>query len=137
MYMSTFTAGSAHSRSITIAAAPARVVAYLGDPENLPVWAPDFAQAVRRTDEGWLVTSGQRELRLAIPVQDDAGTVDLVSAIDPRSGLFMRVVPNWDGSECVFTKVFRPGTSDDAVERQMAVFEAELQVIRSIVEAAA
>lgn len=113
------------------------MVAYIGDHENLPVWAPDFAQAVRRTDAGLLVTSGEREFPMAILVRDDVGTVDLVAGVGARSGLFVRVVPNCDGSECVFTMVFRPGTSDGAFEGQMTVIDEELEGIRSSVEAAA
>src|SRR4051794_17081816 len=112
------------TRSITIAAAPRAVLDYVGDPTRLPAWAPDFATSVEPADGHWLVNG---ELRVDVRVAREQGTVDIVSAEDPRRGVFTRVLPNGDGSEYLFTQLFPDGTPDDAIEHQIAVVEAELQ----------
>jgi hypothetical protein len=65
------------------------------------------------------------------------GTVDIVSAVDPRRGVFTRVLANGEGSEYLFTQFFPDDTPDDAVQRQVAVVEGELRSVRAACEAAA
>lgn len=133
--MQTIRTGTVRTRSIAIAASPAEVHSYLADPRALPRWAPEFAEEVRQDGDDWIVTTGGGELRFVVPVHPDAGTVDMLAAADPRSGLFIRIVPNWDGSECVFTMVFPPGTPAAAIAGQMLVIDHELAAIRTHVEA--
>jgi Polyketide cyclase / dehydrase and lipid transport len=45
------------TRTITIAARPEDVLAFVGDGANLPRWAIGFATAVRPDDAGWIVTA--------------------------------------------------------------------------------
>src|SRR5437762_12957451 len=90
--MLTTTTVRAETRSISIAAPPAVVLGYVGDPRCLPEWAPAFARGVRPDGEHWLVDTGEGELRIAVRVSPGHGTVDLLSADDPTRGAFTRVV---------------------------------------------
>lgn len=121
----------AETRTLSIAAAPARVVGYLDDPRNLPEWAPAFATEVRVAGEEIVVNPGPAEMRMKLMTAAQAGTVDLVAAAAPRLGVFMRVLPNGEGSEVLFTLFFPDGTPEDAVEQQMAEVEAELERVRA------
>lgn len=122
-----------HTDAVHIAAAADAVHAYLADAENLPAWAPTFAQRVQRDGDELLVNG---VLRMAMPRSAAARTVDFVAAADPRIGLFTRVVPSGDGCECVLTMGFPSGTPDDAVRAQMDTIATELQAIRSHTEGA-
>jgi hypothetical protein len=122
------------TRTVSIAAPPRAVVDVVGDPRLLPSWAPAFASAVRRDDEGWLITTGGREARIAVRVSHELGTVDILAAGRPERGAFTRTIPNGTGSELVFTLCFPEGTDEQAIARQMDVVGAELEAVRALCE---
>src|SRR3954471_13950035 len=124
----------AQTRSISIAAPPAAVLAYVADPRRLPEWAPGFARDVRPDGDEWLVDTGEGELRIAVRVSPEHGTVDLLRTGDPSRGAFTRVVPSEGGSEYLFTLLFPDGTPQDAIAQQMATVEAELEAVRTYCE---
>src|SRR3954454_24537272 len=94
----------AETRTVSIAAPPEAVLDVVADPRNLPRWAPDFATRVQPTeDDGrWLIDNGEAEFAIAVRVDRERGTVDLLDPSDPRRGAFTRVVPNAAGSEYLF-----------------------------------
>jgi hypothetical protein len=123
-----------HTRAISIAAAPADVLDFLADPHNLPRWAPAFARSVSERDGQLMVDTGQGELPVSVSVSRERGTVDVLSAVEPRVGAFSRVLPNGDGSEYLFTLLFAPDAEDAAIEAQMAVVDQELEAVRALCE---
>jgi hypothetical protein len=125
------------TRTISIAATPAAVVDVVREPTTLPTWAPDFARAIRPDGDRWLVDNGAAEVSVRFRVSADHGAVDLVTADDPRRGAFLRVLPNGDGSELLFTLFFPAGTPEPAVVAQMETVEGELATIRTLAEAVA
>jgi hypothetical protein len=127
----------AETRSISIAAPPAAVLALVADPLRLPEWAPAFARAVQPDGDDWLIDTGEGQTRITVRVSAEHGTVDLLRATDPTRGAFSRVVHNHDGSEYLFTLFFPDGTADTAIARQMATVEGELEAVRGLCEAEA
>jgi hypothetical protein len=124
------------TRSISIAADPAEVLAFLADPHNLPRWAPAFARSVTERDGQLLVDTGEGELPISLSVSPEKGTVDVLSAAEPRVGAFSRVLPNGDGSEYLFTLLFAPDADETAVQAQLAVVDQELEIVRALCEPA-
>ncbi|MBA2554960.1 MAG: SRPBCC family protein [Geodermatophilaceae bacterium] len=124
----------AETRTISIAASPSAVYAFLADPYNLPRWAPDFASAVRPSGTDWLVDQGSAEVAITVRVSPEHGTIDLLAAANHSRGAFTRVVPNGEGSEYLFTLFFAAETGEAAVEKQMTVVEEELRTIRASCE---
>jgi hypothetical protein len=123
-----------HTRSISIAADPAEVLTFLADPHNLPRWAPAFARSVTERDGRLLVDTGQGELPISLSVSRERGTVDVLSAAEPRVGAFSRVLPNGDGAEYLFTLLFAPDADETAVAAQLAVVDQELEAVRAFCE---
>jgi polyketide cyclase/dehydrase/lipid transport protein len=132
--MPTISLSSAHTRSISIAAPPTQVLDFLADPYNLPRWAPGFARSVKEQDGQLLVDTGEGERPILMSVSPEQGTVDLVSAAEPRVGAFSRLLPNGDGCEYLFTLFFAPDVDETAVEAQMAVVDDELETVRALCE---
>jgi hypothetical protein len=132
--MPTITLDRCETRSISIAAAPADVLAVVGDARRLPEWAPDFARAVRPDGDAWIIDTGAGDLRVDLRVVPELGTVDILRG-DPPRGAFSRVLPNGDGSEYLFTLFFPEGTDAAAVDAQMATVDAELETVRALSEA--
>ena len=133
--MHTNTTNRAETRTISIAAPAATVLALVADPRRLPEWAPAFARGVQPDGDDWLIDTGDGQVRITVRVSPEHGTVDLLRATDPARGAFTRVLPNHDGSEYLFTLFFPDGTGDAAVARQMATVEDELEAVRALCEA--
>jgi hypothetical protein len=124
------------TQSITIDARPSDVVAFVGDGENLPRWAIGFARAVRPGPGGWIVTTGQGDIRTTIDVDQGTGTVDF--HMEPAPGTtttaYARVVPNAGGSEFVFTQMQQPGMPDQVFEQLVAAVGHELVALKALLE---
>jgi hypothetical protein len=135
--MPTTSQDRAESRSISIAAPPAAVLALVADARRLPEWAPAFARGVQPDGDAWLIDTGEGQVRITVRVSPEHGTVDLLSATDPTRGAFSRVLHNDGGSEYLFTLFFPDGTADAAIARQMATVEDELEAVRALCEAQA
>jgi uncharacterized protein YndB with AHSA1/START domain len=120
------------TETIAIDAPPDAVLELVGDPRNLPRWAPGFARAVREDGDGWIVdTAGGGELRRHIPVSREQGTVDYLAAPGAQRGLFTRVVPNGDGSQLTFTFVLADGVDPEATR---AILVSELEAVKRLCE---
>ena len=127
------------TQSITIAAAPGDVFAFVADPENLPKWAIGFCKEVRDDDGTWIVTTGSGdEVAVRMIVNSEFGVVD--SIMSPVPGVEVpgsaRVVSNEDGSEYVFTMFQPPAMPDDIFEQQIAELGRELIVLKAHLETA-
>ncbi|MEV6643641.1 SRPBCC family protein [Amycolatopsis sp. NPDC051371] len=134
--MTSIETGRAETRTISVAAAPARVFDYLSDARHIPEWAPGFARTVEHDhDDVWRVQADAGPQKMAVKAAKDHGVVDFVSADAPNLGLFARVVPNLTGAELIFSLFFPEGTEPAAVDAQMAVVDQELEAVRERVEA--
>jgi Polyketide cyclase / dehydrase and lipid transport len=127
--------GPVETRSISIAAPPEAVLAVVGDPCRLPDWAPGFASAVEPHGDDWLIGSGDGQFAISVRVSPEHGTVDLQPPGNTTFGARMRVLHNHAGSELVFTLVFPAGADSEAIRTQMETVEAELETVRTLVEA--
>lgn len=123
--------------SISIERSPADVYAFAADPTNLPRWAKGLAGAIVRGDpDTWIATSPMGKVKVRFAERNSFGILD--HDVTLESGLTvhnpMRVIPNGDGSEVMFTLLRRPGVSDaelaedaDAVSRDLRALKATLE----------
>jgi Polyketide cyclase / dehydrase and lipid transport len=117
--------------AITIEAPPEAVLGVIGDPRTIPVWAPAFGRAVRCDEAGgWHVDGGEGEFPVRVRLSEELGTVDFLAPHEDR-GAFLRVVPNGQGSELLFT-VFV--AEEAAAARQRAILEDELKAVQALSE---
>jgi hypothetical protein len=126
----------ADTKTIAIHASPDRVVAFLGNPENLPRWAVGFAKSVRRDERGWIVTTGAGEMGVRIAADPESGVVDFF--MRPATGAEgmanSRVLPRGAGSEYVFTQFQAPGMPDDVFAKNVQAVTHELTVLKALLE---
>jgi hypothetical protein len=113
------------------------VMSFLADGANLPRWAIGFANAVRPDGDRWIVTTGEAEVPTTITAHAAARTVDYQMEPEPGhlSTAYIRVVPNGDGAEVVFTQFQAPGMTDEmfgllvtAVGHELVTLKAALEV---------
>ncbi|GAB3015126.1 SRPBCC family protein [Bowmanella dokdonensis] len=123
--------------SITIRCPPARVYEFASRPQNLPRWAAGLARSeVRREGEAWVTDAPFGRIRIRFVPDNPFGVMD--HDVELASGVVvhnpMRVVPNGEGSEFIFTLIRRPDMSDaqfaedaDAVKKDLAQLKAILE----------
>lgn len=123
--------------SISIARKPSEVYAFASDPMNLPRWASGLARSeVRRDGEEWVAEAPFGKVRVKFAPRNAFGVLDhdvtLESGATVRNP--MRVVPNGEGSEFLFTLIRRPHMSDAEFAGDRATIESDLKTLKAILE---
>ena len=123
--------------STTIDRPAGEVYDYASNPVNLSNWAAGLAhEEVRLVDGQWVAQSPMGRVVVAFAPANEFGVLDhdvtLPSGETVRNP--MRVIPNGDGCDVVFTVHRRPGVSEadfaadvEAVTRDLAVLRGRLE----------
>ncbi len=116
----------------------ADVYEYVFDPAHLPDWAPGLCSAVERVDGQWFVVSGADRLRFRFAVRNAFGVLDHDVTMPSGDVIHnpMRVVPDGDACEVLFTVRRQPGMSDDELARDAGLVQADLTRLKHLLEAA-
>ncbi len=113
------------------------VIAFAGDPRNLPKWAAGLTTAELRPDgHEWVTDSpmGPIKIRFAGPVA--AGVLDHDVTASDGSVVHnpMRVLQNEQGSEVVFTLYHRDDMTDQEFERDAGLIRDDLARLRDLLD---
>lgn len=123
--------------SRSIRRSPGEVVAFAGDPAQLPRWAAGLSSGIRLVDGRWLAESPMGDIEVAFVGPVAAGVLDhdvtLPGGVVVHNPL--RVLRNDEGSEVVFTLYRRDGVGDAEFADDAAAIEADLESLRAIMEA--
>jgi uncharacterized protein YndB with AHSA1/START domain len=120
--------------SRTIDRAPDDVIAFAGDPANLPQWAAGLSSGIRLENGSWLAESPMGDIEIAFPGPIEHGILDHDVTIPDGTRFHnpMRVLSNEQGSEVVFTLYRMPGVTDEAYEADAAQIAADLAALDAI-----
>ena len=126
--------------SVYIARRPAEVYEFASDPANMARWASGLARSGLRQDgDEWVADAPFGQVRVRFVQRNSFGVMDhdvtLESGVTIHNA--MRVVPNGEGSEFVFTLIRQPGMSDAEFARDRAAVESDLKTLKDILESAA
>jgi hypothetical protein len=128
-----------NSKTITIQInRPAsEVYRFASNPENLLHWVRSFGLSVKRSGDEWLMETPTGFIGIRFVPKNDFGVLDhVVTLPDGQSFLNpMRVVSNGNGSEVMFTLFQSEGTSDEQFANDSKMIEADLQSLKSVMEA--
>jgi hypothetical protein len=128
-----------HTRTLTVTidAPLSRVATDLADPTTHPAWATEFyAGSVRPAEGGEFVAPVPMmggEVRHRIDADITRGIVDLYFA--PPGAPYgppipVRLVPNGDGVDVLWTLARFPGVNDQAWQQGLAAMARELQALK-------
>jgi hypothetical protein len=126
-----------HTLTVTIDAPLAQVAADLADPATHPEWATEFYSGPVRPAEGGEFTAPVPmmggEVRHRIDADISRGILDLYFA--PPGAPYgppipVRLVPNGDGTDVLWTLARFPGVSDQAWQQGLAAMARELQALK-------
>lgn len=127
-----------NSRTISVAISqhPPEVYRFASNPENLPQWVRSFCLSVTRTGDGWFMETPDGPVGIRFASDNEFGVLDhVVTLPDGRSILNpMRVVPNGEGSEVLFTLFQLTDMSDDQFARDAGMVEADLKSLKAVLE---
>jgi uncharacterized protein YndB with AHSA1/START domain len=123
--------------SVTIARPPAAVYAFASDPRNLSRWAAGLARSeVRQDGADWIADAPFGEVRVRFVERNTLGVMDhdvtLADGVTVHNP--MRVVPNGEGSELVFTVMRRADMSAEEFARDTAAVEKDLRTLKDLLE---
>lgn len=127
------------SRHLSIAIErPASVVyEYASDPTNLPQWAAGLARtALEKTDEGWVAESPMGRVGVSFAERNHFGVLDHVVTLPSGERVYnpLRVLPDGEGCEVVFTLRQRPGISADEFARDADAVLGDLGTLKRVLE---
>lgn len=121
---------------ISIARDWREVYAFMAEREKMPLWASGLSSGLTRDGEDWIAPGPLGNARVRFVAKNDYGVVDhLVTLEDGRQVQnALRVVPNGDGAEVMFTLLRQPGMSDAQFADDAAWVEKDLATLKSILE---
>lgn len=113
------------------------VYAFASRPENMPKWAAGLASGLTREGDDWMGDGGPiGKIRVRFAPQNDFGVIDHTVTLEngARFENALRVVPNGDGAEVMFTLLRAPDMDDEALEKDAAAIAKDLQTLKGFLE---
>lgn len=131
--MTTFT-----SRHVveTIERSPADVYAFVSEPGNLPAWASGLSVSIDLVDGVWVAESDLGRITVEFVPDNPYGVLDHIVTLPDGSQVTnpLRVVPNGDGSDVVFSLIQLPPADLDAFEADAAAVTRDLARLKVLLE---
>jgi hypothetical protein len=116
----------------------ADVYAYASDPANIPTWAPGLGTSIERVGDEWFVGTGVDRVRVAFAAPNPFGVIDHEVTLPSGEVILipMRVIPDGDACDVVFTLRRQPAMSDEDFERDTGLVQEDLARLKRVLEAA-
>jgi len=123
--------------SIAISRPPAVVYAFAANARNLPKWATGLSGAlIKRAGDQWLADSPMGQVRIKFAPKNSFGILDHEVTTEGGSTFYnpMRVQPNGEGSEVMFTLYRLPKVSAIAYAKDAKHIRNDLRRLKSLLE---
>jgi hypothetical protein len=122
--------------SVTIERPADQVYEFVRDATTFPRYTTLFKAVRAAGPDSWVADTDQGEMALRFAPQNSFRVLDHHVQLRPDLEVLnhMRVLPNADGAEVLFTVFKRPGMSDTEFEEDRKAVEADLQKLKSVLE---
>nr|CAD6413549.1 polyketide cyclase [Rhizobium sp. Q54] len=113
------------------------VYEYARQPQNMAHWAAGLAAGLRQEGDEWIGDGGPLgEIRVRFAPPNGFGVIDHDVTLPDGTVVHnaLRVVPNGDGAEVMFTLIRQPGMDDAAFAADAAAIRSDLSTLRSLLE---
>ena len=122
--------------SVSINRSAAQVYEFASNPENLPNWAAGLSGSIKKVNEDWIAESPMGRVKVKFAEKNKFGVLDhgvtLPSGVKVHNT--MRLFPNNDGSELVFTLYRRPDVSPQEFAQDANSVEKDLAKLKTLLE---
>ncbi|MDL2400596.1 SRPBCC family protein [Rhizobium mayense] len=131
--MSTMTAKIVH---ISIDRHWKEVYGFAGRPENMPLWASGLASGLEQDGEDWVAKGILGTVRVSFTPRNEFGVIDHTVTIESGLKVYnaLRVAPNGNGCEVMFTLLKLPGMTDEQFAADAAHVLKDLSTLKSLME---
>jgi hypothetical protein len=109
---------------------------YASDPANMPEWAAGLGSGIREVDGDWYIETTEGRVGIVLAPRNSFGVLDHWVTTPSGEVVYvpMRVFPNEDGSEVVFSLRRDPSISDADFERDADTVADDLARLKSLLE---
>jgi len=125
--------------SVSIAASPEVVYAFVSDPLNLPKWAAGLGQSVGQIDGRWIVETASGPATVEFAPHNTLGVLDHTVTLPSGERIFVpiRVIRNDGGAEVLLTLFQTPGMTEQQFAKDAGLVQKDLATLKQIMEARA
>lgn len=122
--------------SISIDRSAEEVYNFASNPENLPKWAAGLSGSIMNVNGDWVAESPMGTIKVKFAHKNVFGILDHDVTLPSGETFYnpMRVFPNKDGSELIFTLYQRPGMSDGDFRHDEDLIKADLERLKTLME---
>ena len=108
---------------------------FASNPENFPKWV-DFVKSVTRQDDFWIGHTDAGDLKIRFTPLNNLGVIDHEVTLPNGETVNnpMRVVPNNEGCEFIFTLFRMPGRTEKEFNEDANAVSADLQTLKMLIE---
>jgi hypothetical protein len=112
------------------------VYEFASNPENLPKWATGLSGSIRKVNEDWIAEAPMGRVKVKFAEKNKFGVLDHEVTLPSGVKVYnpMRVFPNNEGSELVFTLYRRPDMSDQEFAEDAKAVKRDLEKLKTLLE---
>jgi hypothetical protein len=122
--------------SVSIERRAAEVYEFASNPENLPRWAGGLSGSIKKVDDEWIAEAPMGTVKVNFAEKNKFGILDHGVTLSSGARFYnpMRVFPNNDGSEVIFTLYRQAGMSDQKFADDAGSVESDLKKLKTLLE---
>ncbi|MEK7072416.1 MAG: SRPBCC family protein [Patescibacteria group bacterium] len=122
--------------NISINCWASKVYEFASNPANLPRWATGLSGSINNINGEWIAESPMGRIKIKFADKNKFGILDHEVTLSSGEKIYnpMRVFPNNDGSELVFTLYHRPDMSDKMFEDDAKLVKRDLEKLKNLLE---
>ena len=122
--------------SVSIERRAAEVYEFASNPENLPRWAGGLSGSIKKVDDEWIAEAPMGTVKVNFAEKNKFGILDHDVTLSSGARFYnpMRVFPNNDGSEVIFTLYRQADMSDQKFADDAGSVESDLKKLKTLLE---
>jgi len=124
--------------SVSIDRPAEQVYEFASNPGNLPRWAAGLGGSIKNVNGDWIAESPMGRVKVEFADKNTFGVLDHAVTLPSGERVCnpMRVFPNSDGSELIFTLYRRPGVSERMFAEDAEAVARDLKKLKILLETA-
>ena len=122
--------------SVSINRSADEVYEFASNPENLPKWAAGLSGSIKNIKGEWIADSPMGKIKIEFAEKNKFGILDHDVTLPSGKKVYnpMRIFPNNDGSELVFTLYQRPGMSEKMFVEDTKLVKKDMEKLKRLLE---
>jgi hypothetical protein len=122
--------------SVAINRSADEVYEFASNPENLPRWAAGLSGSIEKINGNWIAESPMGKVKVKFADENKFGILDHDVTLPSGEKFYnpMRVFPNDEGSEVIFTLYRRPDMTDQMFVEDAMAITGDLETLKTLLE---